>query len=291
MEYLTEYSRNTKYSNFFSNIFPGIFDNMYNFLQYEFIQRALLTAVLVSVVCGVVGSYVVIKRIVSLSGAISHAAFGGVGLGYFLGINPVLAAIPFSIASAMAIGGVEKKVNISADTAMGILWSVGMALGVIFINLTPGYAPDLFSYLFGDILTVSNSDLVIMLILDLIIITTVYLFRREFLAVSFDEEFSTVVGLPSLAIYMLLLGLVALSVVVLMKVVGIILLIALFTIPAAISKQYTHNLSRLMILATIISIIFASLGIILSYIFNLASGATIVMVLAAAFTISYYLKD
>ncbi len=264
---------------------------MYDFLQYEFIQRALITAVLVSIVCGVVGSYVVIKRIVSLSGAISHAAFGGVGLGYFLTVNPVLAAIPFSIASAMIIGGVEKKVNISADTAMGILWSVGMALGVIFINLTPGYAPDLFSYLFGDILTVSNSDLLIMLILDLIIISTVYLFRREFLSVSFDEEFSTVVGLPSLPIYMLLLALVALSVVVLMKVVGIILLIALFTIPAAISKQYTHNLTRLMIFATTISIILAALGIIISYIFNLASGATIVMVLAAAFLISYYLKD
>ena len=264
---------------------------MYDFLQYEFIQRALITAVLVSIVCGVVGSYVVIKRVVSLSGAISHAAFGGVGLGYFLTVNPVLAAIPFSIASAMVIGGVEKKVKISADTAMGILWSVGMALGVIFINLTPGYAPDLFSYLFGDILTVSNSDLLIMLILDLIIITTVYLFRREFLSVSFDEEFSTVVGLPSLPIYMLLLALVALSVVVLMKVVGIILLIALFTIPAAISKQYTHNLTRLMILATIISIILSALGILISYIFNLASGATIVMVLAAAFLISYYLKD
>jgi len=264
---------------------------MYDFLQYEFIQRALITAVLVSIVCGVVGSYVVIKRIVSLSGAISHAAFGGVGLGYFLTVNPVLAAIPFSIASAMAIGGVEKKVNISADTAMGILWSVGMALGVIFINLTPGYAPDLFSYLFGDILTVTNSDLLIMLTLDLIIITTVYIFRREFLAVSFDEEFSTVVGLPSLPIYMLLLALVALSVVVLMKVVGIILLIALFTIPAAISKQYTHNLTKLMSLATIIGIILASVGIKLSYIFNLASGATIVMVLAAAFLISYYLKD
>ena len=264
---------------------------MYDFLQYEFIQRALITAVLVSIVCGVVGSYVVIKRIVSLSGAISHAAFCGVGLGYFLTVNPVLAAIPFSIASAMAIGGVEKKVNISADTAMGILWSVGMALGVIFINLTPGYAPDLFSYLFGDILTVTNSDLLIMLTLDLIIITTVYIFRREFLAVSFDEEFSTVVGLPSLPIYMLLLALVALSVVVLMKVVGIILLIALFTIPAAISKQYTHNLTKLMSLATIIGIILASVGIILSYIFNLASGATIVMVLAAAFLISYYLKD
>lgn len=264
---------------------------MIEFYQYQFMQKALLAAILVSIACGVVGSYVVIKRIVSLSGAISHAAFGGVGLGYFLGVNPVLAAIPFSIASAMAIGGVKQKVKISEDTAIGILWSVGMALGVIFINLTPGYAPDLFSYLFGSILTVSNTDLYIMLTLDLIIIATVYIFRREFLAISFDEEFSKVVGLPAIMIYMLLLALVALSVVVLIKVVGVILLIALFTIPAAISKQYTYNLRNLMILATVVGIILTTSGLILSYIFNLASGATIVIVLAAAFTISYYLKD
>lgn len=264
---------------------------MLELFQYPFMQKALIAAVLVSIACGVVGSYVVIKRIVSLSGAISHAAFGGVGLGYFLGVNPILAAIPFSIISAMAIGGVRQITNISEDTGIGILWSVGMAIGVIFINLTPGYAPDLFSYLFGSILTVNNTDLYIMLILDLIIIATVYLFRREFLAVSFDEEFSKVVGLPALLIYMLLLALVALSVVVLIKVVGVILLIALFTIPAAISKQYTYNLRKLMLLATIIGIILTSLGLILSYIFNLASGATIVMVLAAAFAISYYLKD
>ena len=264
---------------------------MIEFFQYQFMQRALIAAILVSIACGVVGSYVVIKRIVSLSGAISHAAFGGVGLGYFLGVNPVLAAIPFSIISAMAIGGVRQITNISEDTGIGILWSVGMAIGVIFINLTPGYAPDLFSYLFGSILTVNNTDLYIMLILDIIIIATVYLFRREFLAVSFDEEFSKVVGLPALLIYMLLLALVALSVVVLIKVVGVILLIALFTIPAAISKQYTYNLRNLMILATIIGIILTTLGLVLSYIFNLASGATIVMVLASAFAISYYLKD
>ena len=263
---------------------------MLEIFQYQFMQRALIAAVLVSIACGVVGSYVVIKRIVSLSGAISHAAFGGVGLGYFLGINPVLAAIPFSIISAMAIGGVRQITNISEDTGIGILWSVGMAIGVIFINLTPGYAPDLFSYLFGSILTVNNTDLYIMLILDLIIITTVYLFRREFLAVSFDEDFSKVVGLHSLLIYMLLLALVALSVVVLIKVVGVILLIALFTIPAAISKQYTYNLRKLMILATVVGIILTSVGLILSYIFNLASGATIVMVLAAAFVISYYIQ-
>jgi zinc transport system permease protein len=264
---------------------------MLELFQYEFMQRALIAAVLVSISCGVVGCYVVLKRIVSLSGAISHAAFGGVGLGYFLGVNPVLAAIPFSIISAISIGGVKQITNISEDTAIGILWSVGMAIGVIFINLTPGYAPDLFSYLFGSILTVSNTDLYIMLILDLVIIAVVYMFRREFLAVSFDEEFSNVVGLPALLIYMLLLALVALSVVVLIKVVGVILLIALFTIPAAIGKQYTYNLRNLMILATILAVVLTSLGLILSFIFNLASGATIVMVLAAAFLISYYIKD
>jgi zinc transport system permease protein len=263
---------------------------MLEIFQYQFMQRALIAAVLVSVACGVVGSYVVIKRIVSLSGAISHAAFGGVGIGYFLGVNPVLAAIPFSIISAIAIGGVKQVTDISEDTSIGILWSVGMAIGVIFINLTPGYAPDLFSYLFGSILTVNNTDLYIMLVLDLIIISTVYLFRREFLAVSFDEEFSEVVGLPALLVYMLLLALVALSVVVLIKVVGVILLIALFTIPAAISKQYTYNLKNLMVLATILGIVLTTVGLILSYIFNLASGATIVMVLATAFGISYYLR-
>ena len=264
---------------------------MFEIFQYPFMQRALIAAFLVSIACGVVGSYVVIKRIVSLSGAISHAAFGGVGLGYFLGVNPVLAAIPFSIVSAMAIGGVKQIINISEDTAIGILWSVGMAIGVIFINLTPGYAPDLFSYLFGSILTVSNTDIYIMFILDVIIVATVYLFRREFLAVSFDEDFSKVVGLPSIPIYLLLLALVALSVVVLIKVVGVILIIALFTIPAAISKQYTYNIRKLMILATIVGVILTSLGLILSFIFNLASGATIVIVLAAAFIISYYIKD
>jgi len=263
---------------------------MLELFQYQFMQRALIAAVLVSISCGVVGSYVVIKKIVSLSGAISHAAFGGVGLGYFLGVNPVLAAIPFSIISAISIGGVKQITNISEDTAIGILWSVGMAIGVIFINLTPGYAPDLFSYLFGSILTVSNTDLYIMFVLDLVIIAIVFLFRREFLAVSFDEEFSNVVGLHALLVYMLLLALVALSVVVLIKVVGVILIIALFTIPAAISKQYTYNLRNLMILATILAIILTSLGLILSFIFNLASGATIVMVLASAFLISYYIK-
>ena len=261
-----------------------------NIFQYQFMQRAFIAAVLVSIACGIVGTYVVIKRIVSLSGAISHAAFGGVGLGYFLGINPVLAAIPFSIVSAMGIGTIRERVNVSEDTAIGILWSVGMALGIIFINLTPGNAPDLFSYLFGSILTIDNSDLYIMFILDLIIIATVFLFQREFLAISFDEEFSKVLGVPTELIYMLLLSLVALSVVVLIKVVGVILIIALLSIPAAISKQFTYDIKKLMIFSIIIGAILTVVGLLLSYIFNLASGATIILVLGIAFTVISLVK-
>ena len=261
-----------------------------NIFQYQFMQRAFIAAVLVSIACGIVGTYVVIKRIVSLSGAISHAAFGGVGLGYFLGVNPVLAAIPFSIISAMGIGTIRDRVKVSEDTAIGILWSLGMAIGIIFINLTPGNAPDLFSYLFGSILTIDNSDLYIMFILDLIIIVTVFLFQREFLAISFDEEFSKVLGVPTEFIYMLLLSLVALSVVVLIKVVGVILIIALLSIPAAISKQFTYDIKKLMLFSVITGIILTVVGLLLSYIFNLASGATIILVLGIAFTVVSLVK-
>lgn len=264
---------------------------MFDFLQYEFMQRAFMAALLVSVACGAVGTYVVVKRIVSLSGAISHAAFGGVGLGFFLGLNPVIAAIPFSILAAISMGAVREKINISEDTAIGILWSVGMALGVLFINLKSGYAPDLFSYLFGSIITVSNTDLYIMLILDIIIVITVYIFRREFLGVSFDEEFSQVMGLHSNLINMLLLALIALSVVVLIKVVGIILLIALLAIPAAICKTYTYDMRKLMMGATVTGAVLTSLGLILAFIFNLSSGATIVLLLGAALFIAYFIRE
>jgi len=261
------------------------------FLQYGFIQNALIAAVLVSVACGIVGSYVVVKKIVAISGAISHAAFGGIGLGFFMGINPIVTAIPFSVLSAVGIGLINEKVKISEDTAIGILWSVGMAIGVIFVKLTPGYAPGLFSYLFGNILLVPSSDLVLMFILNVIIIFTVLLFYREFLAVSFDQEFSRVVGVPVKFVYILLLCIVALSVVILIKVVGVILVIALLSIPAAVSRQITSKMKNIMILSVILGVVLNILGLWLSYIFNLASGATIVLVLGSVFFISTFLKN
>jgi zinc transport system permease protein len=246
---------------------------------------------LASIACGIIGVYVVVKRIVFISGGIAHASFGGVGLGYFLGVNPIWGIIPFSILSALVMGLVSKRTRIPEDTAIGILWALGVSLGIVFIGLSPGYAPDLFSYLFGNILTVTSVDLIIMLILDLVIIMVVFLFYKEFLALSFDDEFATVVGVPTVKLYFLLLCLIALTIVVLMKVVGIIMIIALLTIPAAISKQYTSNLKKMIFISILLSAIFGLGGLWLSYQLNLASGATIVIVSVIGFILSWFGKQ
>ena len=264
---------------------------MFELLQYEFIRNALLAVLLASIACGIIGVYVVVKRIVFISGGIAHASFGGVGLGYFLGVNPIWGIIPFSILSALVMGLVSKRTRIPEDTAIGILWALGVSLGIVFIGLSPGYAPDLFSYLFGNILTVTSVDLIIMLILDLVIIMVVFLFYKEFLALSFDDEFATVIGVPTVKLYFLLLCLIALTIVVLMKVVGIIMIIALLTIPAAISKQYTSNLKKMIFISILLSAIFGLGGLWLSYQLNLASGATIVIVSGIGFILSWFVKQ
>jgi zinc transport system permease protein len=264
---------------------------MFELLQYEFIRNALLAVLLASIACGIIGVYVVVKRMVFISGGIAHASFGGVGLGYFLGVNPIWGIIPFSILSALVMGLVSKRTRIPEDTAVGILWALGMSLGIVFIGLSPGYAPDLFSYLFGNILTVTSVDLIIMLILDLVIIMVVFLFYKEFLALSFDDEFATVVGVSTVKLYFLLLCLIALTIVVLMKVVGLIMIIALLTIPAAISKQYTSNLKKMIFISILLSAIFGLGGLWLSYQLNLASGATIVIVSGIGFILSWFGKQ
>lgn len=258
--------------------------------QYEFIRNAVIAAVLVNIACGIVGTYVVIKKIVFISGGISHAAFGGIGLGYLLGINPIVAAIPFSLLSAITIGLISKRSKLSEDAAIGIIWAVGMASGIIFINLTPGYAPDLFSYLFGNILTIPVSDLYIMLVMDFIIILIVVLFFKEFNAASFDEEFSTVIGIPNRILYLVLLCMVALSAVVLIRIVGIILVIALLTIPSSICRQFTYNMKKLIISSIVTGIILTITGLWISYLLDLASGATIILLLALVFLLSFFIK-
>lgn len=263
---------------------------MIEVLQLEFMQRAVLAGVLVSVACGIVGTYVVVNRFVFVSGAIAHAAYGGIGLGYFLGISPVIGAIVFSVAAALAMGVVQRKTRERADTIIGMMWAIGMAVGIILIDLTPGYAADLMSYLFGSILTVPWADLLVMLVLDAVIIVLVLAFYKELLAISFDETYASTANVRVEAIHLLLLCLVALTVVMLMRVVGLILVIALLTMPAAISARFTSNLKMMMAISVVLGVLFTSLGLLGSYVLDVTSGATIILTSAAAFLLATAFK-
>ena len=263
---------------------------MFEIFQYEFMQNACMAAILVSIACGIIGSFVVVKKITFISGGIAHAAFGGIGLGYFLGINPLLCVVPFSILTAILLGLIKRKWKMAEDTIIGIMWAAGMAMGVLFIGLTPGYAPDLFSYLFGNILTVPSSDIWFMAILDGIVILIAVLMYNEFLAISFDEDYAECSGLPVTFLYLLLLCLIALTVVMLVRVVGIILVIALLTIPASIARQFTSRLSHMIFLAIVISMALTLSGLLVSYHFDVPSGATIILLSTFVFMISSVAK-
>ncbi len=260
-------------------------------LQYTFIQRAIVATLLTSIACGVIGVYVVTKKIVFIAGGISHACFGGLGLSFYLGLNPLVGLLPFSILSAGALGFLSKKTKVSEDSAIGILWSLGVAIGVILIYMTPGYAPDLMTYLFGNILTVPKSDIWLMIGIDAVILITVILFFKEFLSMCFDEEYTRVVGVSSDRIYFLLLGLLAISTVALIKVVGIILIIAMLSIPASISRKFSHNMATMMVYSSIIGAVLSLLGLVLSYQFDMPSGATIILVMSVVYLLVVGVSD
>lgn len=264
---------------------------MLEILHYEFMQHAWVASILASIACGIIGTYVVVKRISFISGGISHAAFGGIGLGYFLGINPMIGAMAFGLASAVGLGIISKKMDQHEEAVIGVLWSMGMALGIIFIYLTPGYAPELMSYLFGDILMVPIIDLIMMAVLDGMIITIVYLFYKEFLAFCFDEEFCAAMGVPVYPLYLLLLCLISLTVVTLIRVVGIILVMALLIIPPSISRRFTHHLGKMMSISIALGMVFTTLGLWISYQFSLPSGATIILVAGIVFLLVAFMPQ
>lgn len=255
-------------------------------LQYTFFRNALAAGVLVSIACGIIGTLIIVNRLVFLSGGIAHAAYGGIGIAYFFNLNPVLGAILFALLSALGMGYVERKTKERADTIIGVMWAIGMAVGIIFLDLSPGYKADLMSYLFGSILAVPKSDLVFMIILDVFIVIVVVTLFKEFVAVSFDEEFATVENVPVSTIFYILFGLIALTVVITMRLVGLIMVIALLTIPPAIAGIYIKDLKKMMITASILGTIFSTGGLFLSYYFNLTSGATIILISGIAYVIA-----
>jgi len=260
-------------------------------LQYSFFRNALMAGVLVSIACGVIGTFIVVNRLVFLSGGIAHAAYGGIGIAYFFNQSPVLGAILFSLLSAFGMGTVARKTRERADTIIGVMWAVGMALGIILIDLSPGYKADLMSFLFGSILAVPTMDLIIMLVLNLIIILIVAAFYKELQAISFDETFAFVVNVPVNRLYMLLVSLIAITVVMTMRVVGLIMVIALLTIPPAIAGLFVKDMRRMMIWSVVLSVIFSFAGLLLSFYLNLTSGATIILIAGVAYLLSFAIKS
>lgn len=255
-------------------------------LQFEFMQNALLAGLLASVICGVMGTMVVVNRIVFLSGGIAHAAFGGIGLAFFFGWHYLVGTISFSIAAALIMAVITLKAKHRADTIIGVIWAIGMAIGIILLDLTPGYNVDLMSYLFGSILTVPDSDIWMMVAVGAVILAVVIYFYNDYLALSYDEEFAQIRGVRVKTLYILMTVMLALGIVMVIQVVGLILVIALLTIPPYIAEKFSKSLFQMMVLSSMLSAIFTVGGLWFSYEFNLTSGASIILVAGIGFLIS-----
>jgi zinc transport system permease protein len=260
------------------------------FSEYAFLQTALLAGLLASIGCGVIGTFVVVKRIAFMAGGIAHSVLGGMGAALYFGFDPLLGALAAAVISALLIGMVRLAWNAQEDTLIGALWAIGMAIGILFIVKTPGYSTDLMSFLFGNILLVPRRELWFMAGLDLVLVLTVVLFYRQLLAVTFDEEFARLRGVPVTFFYLLLLCLVAVTVVLLIQVVGLILVIALLTLPAAIAGHYVHSLGGMMMIATLLGGVFTSAGLALSYGPDLPAGPTMVLLAGSVYVVSALLS-
>lgn len=260
--------------------------------QYGFFQRAFAAGLLASVACGIVGTYVVVKDIASISGGLAHAAFGGIGLGYLAGFAPMLGAAGFGLVSGLGIGVAYRRLDQGLQTLVMMVWSVGMALGILFVAAVPGSAPDLTTYLFGNILFVSPTYLWLTAALDGVLLLAVLLLSRELQSVAFDEEFAEIAGVPVDAVILLLLALTSLVVVVLIRVVGVLLVIALLTIPAVVARHWSGDIGRMMAVATaggaasITAGLFGAYWLSAGFGLDLPTGPLVILVAAAGYAAS-----
>lgn len=245
-------------------------------LQQNFMQHALLASLLVSVTCGVIGALIVVNRLTFMAGGIAHTAYGGVGLAFFLGAPVLPTAGAFTAGAAMLLGTLTLKKRERTDTLIGVIWAAGMAFGIIMINLTPGYNVGLMSYLFGSILTVPASDLWLMLGIDVVIVSLTLYFYRDILSFSFDPDFARSRGIPVQWLYFMILIMVAEAVVMMIQVVGLILVIALLTLPPYLAERHTKSMAGLMVASGIWSFVFCLGGLWVAYQFDLSSGASII---------------
>ncbi len=248
-------------------------------IQYKFLTNAFIACLLSGIACGIVGTYVVCRRLVFLSGGITHSSFGGIGIAYYMGWNPILGATIFAVLSALGIETFSERGRMREDSAIGIVWSVGMAIGIIFIYMTPGYAPNLMSFLFGNILTVTPGDITALAILDTILLLLFALASRPIMYVAFDREFARSQGIPTRTLSYLMAILIALTIVFSIRTVGIVLLISLLTIPAVIVNTLSKSYRTITWWAALVAMLGNLTGLYFSYKLNIPAGAATIFVL------------
>ncbi len=263
--------------------------SMIDLLQFEFMRNALYAALLCSALCGILGTLVVVRKYVILAGGVAHAAYGGVGLALYAGISPRLGAIAFSLLLAFPMAWVMLKKAARADAIIGVLWAAGMAVGIIFADLTPGYGSDLMSYLFGSILTVTGEDLFLMTGLLGTTLLAGAVWHRQIAAFSYDEEFARTRGVPVTFLHFLLVILISLAVVVIIRIVGLILVIALLTIPPSVAEKFSSSLWGMMAISCALSAVFTLAGLALAVRWNLTAGAVIILVASMVYILSMVL--
>ncbi|GAE21880.1 metal ABC transporter permease [Bacteroides pyogenes] len=245
-------------------------------LHYTFFQHALLGSLLASIACGIIGTYIVTRRLVFISGGITHASFGGVGLGLFTGVSPILSAAVFSVLSAFGVEWLSKRKDMREDSAIAVFWTFGMAVGIIFSFLSPGFAPDLSSYLFGNILTINRADLWMLGILSVVLAVFFSLFIRPIVCIAFDREFARSQKIPVERFEYLLMMLIALTIVSCLRMVGIVLAISLLTIPQMTANLFTYSFKKIIWLSIAIGFLGCLGGLFISYHWKVPSGASII---------------
>ena len=256
-------------------------------LHFDFMQNALIASLIVSLICGVIGTLIVINRMVFIAGGIAHGSYGGIGLALYFGIAPMVGASLFALFLGIIIAIITHKNSTRLDSLIGVLWAFGMALGIIMSDLTPGYNVDLMSYLFGAILSVSFEDIVGMSgVLVLVLLFTI-IFYKQLLAMSFDAQFAKLRGVNVTLLYFVLVALIALGVVIIIRAVGLILVIALLTIPPYIAEKMTNSMGAMMAVSSLLSALFCLVGLGISYAFDVSSGASIILIATLTFLLQF----
>lgn len=264
--------------------------NIIELLDYAFFRNALLGSLFASIACGIIGTYVVSRRLVFISGGITHASFGGLGIGFYFGLNPIYSAMVFSVFSAFGIQWLSEKQGVREDSAIGVFWSLGMAIGIVLTFLTPGYTPNLSEYLFGNILTVTQSDILSLVVLSTILLLFFIANYRAIVSVSFDTQFAQTRRIRTKIIEYSMMLFTAVTIVLSIRLVGIVLLMSLITVPQMTANIFTVNYSKLILLSILFSFVGSVSGLLLSYYLNVPSGAFIIFVLIVMFFIAKGVK-